>query len=490
MLLRVLKMTIKTLLVNLRPSKQLLFITLCVCAVIVLLIKLQKPLEANFNIKAKEALIKKPVMPVYTITQPFETDLETIYKRGFSGYNTFRIPALVHHQDMFLAFCEARKETHWDIGAMDLIVRRGKRSDWEVEWGDIILIATKPGYRLMNPTAIVDREIEAIVLVFIAIPANLDQWDMIKEGRVQQQVMVTRSFDNGLTWTPPSDITDGTLRKMSSPPGIYASGPGHGIQTASGRLIVPGNYFVKDKYGALLNDLDNFYNTTNHASVMISNDHGLTWHMGGHIQFDFDRTWRPIHTSEAMIVELQDGELVLNARTLHQDLPRVQAVSMDDGYTFSKGKLASELIEPGYKIVENETIPSKAGGCQASLTGFPAPHRTETQNTWVAFSNPASSSIRENMSIRISRDGCKTWSKPWTIYPYRAAYSDLTYFETTDPVTGLKQQNFAILFEGGKHFSFKKIMFKMFNLDAVLTGIQRTYRRLPQTNEASETDYY
>ena len=44
----------------------------------------------------------------------------------------------------------------------------------------------------MNPTAIVDREIEAIVLVFIAIPANLDQWDMIKEGRVQQQVMVTR----------------------------------------------------------------------------------------------------------------------------------------------------------------------------------------------------------------------------------------------------------------------------------------------------------
>ena len=127
---------------------------------------------------------------------------------------------------------------------------------------------------------------------------------------------------------------------------------------------------------------------------------------------------------------------------------------------------------------------------QASLIGFPAPHRTETQNTWVAFSNPASSSIRENMSIRISRDGCKTWSKPWTIYPYRAAYSDLTYFETTDPVTGLKQQNFAILFEGGKHFSFKKIMFKMFNLDAVLTGIQRTYRRLPQTNEASETDYY
>ena len=44
----------------------------------------------------------------------------------------------------------------------------------------------------MNPTPIVDNEIEAIVLVFIAIPAQLDQWTMVRQGIIQQQVMVTR----------------------------------------------------------------------------------------------------------------------------------------------------------------------------------------------------------------------------------------------------------------------------------------------------------
>ena len=30
------------------------------------------------------------------------------------------------------------------------------------------------------------------------------------------------------------------------------TGPGHGIQTSSGRLVVPGNYFVRDEIGKLL----------------------------------------------------------------------------------------------------------------------------------------------------------------------------------------------------------------------------------------------
>ena len=124
---------------------------------------------------------------------------------------------------------------------------------------------------------------------------------------------------------------------------------------------------------------------------------------------------------------------------------------------------------------------------QASLIGFPAPHHSESQNTWVAFSNPVSM-YRERMSIRLSRDGCKTWTNPWTIYPHSSAYSDLAYFETMDPVSGLKVQNFAILFEGGKHVAYKKIMFKMFNLDAVLSSVQRTYRPKLQTNKGTEVE--
>ena len=58
-----------------------------------------------------------------------------------------RIPALVHHQDMFFAFCEARRDTWEDIGEMDIILRRGIRRDWQVTWGPVEVLARRRGYR-------------------------------------------------------------------------------------------------------------------------------------------------------------------------------------------------------------------------------------------------------------------------------------------------------------------------------------------------------
>lgn len=75
------------------------------------------------------------------------------------------------------------------------------------------------------------------------------------------------------------------------------------------------------------------------------------------------------------------------------------------------------------------------------------------------------------MSIRISQDGCKSWSAPWTIHPQASGYSDLTYFESRDPISGLNSQNFAIIFEGGKEVPHETIMFKMFNLEALQRGL-------------------
>ena len=63
-------------------------------------------------------------------------------------------------------------------------------------------------------------------------------------------------------------------------------------------------------------------------------------------------------------MEIDNGHLVLNARTMHADLTRVQSRSIDEGETFSTGDLIPELVEPGYKISHNYTIPSKTGGCQ------------------------------------------------------------------------------------------------------------------------------
>ncbi|XP_022111379.1 sialidase-2-like isoform X2 [Acanthaster planci] len=474
MLLRQIKMVLKRVAFSVRPSFQLVVIILSVLLVVWVLVLLQRPLDTMVSSKNEKIEVPRPLE--YARTNPYDTQIETVYKQGFLGYNTSRIPALVYHQGYFLAFCEARKETYRDIGGMDLVVRRGRQSGWKVKWEQVVVVASKAGHRLMNPCPIVDRDLEAIVVVFIAIPAHLNQWTMVEMGFIQQQVMVTRSFDNGQTWTFPRDITDSTIGKMHIQPGIYAPGPGHGIQTSSGKLIVPGNYFVKDTYGSALKFEENIHDSANYANVLISMDGGISWSLGGSIPYGTDLSGWTVHSNEAMVVELKEGVLMLNSRTLHPDQPRVQSRSNNEGYSFFAGNLVPELIEPGYKVVDNQSLASRIGGCQASLIGFPAPNSASIPNTWLAFSNPASM-YRERMSVRLSRDGGKTYSSPWTIYQGPSAYSDLTYFEIEDPDTGLKLQNFALLFEGGIDGPYERIMFKMFNLDALQSMVHRTVRQ-------------
>ncbi|XP_072016573.1 sialidase-2-like isoform X2 [Amphiura filiformis] len=446
---------------------QLALLILGVLAVVYYLMLLQQP---SHMMMENSAMNKEEKKIFYARVGAKETEPEVIFKQGVKGYNTSRIPALVYHKDTFLAFCEARRDTARDIGHMDIILRRGRRQDWQVEWGDVQVVATRQGYRSMNPVPIVDKTMDIIILVFIQIPAHIDQVTLMKNGVYNQLVLVTRSFDNGETWTMPQDITESTIARIKPKPAIYAPGPGHGIQMSNGRLVVPGNYFVKDEIGKLLHNLDNMEDNTNYANVMFSDDYGESWRLGGRIPFGVDPIWRPIHASESMVVEIDHGQLVLNARTLHADLLRVQSRSIDDGETFSTGELVKGLVEPGYKIKGDETIPSRAAGCQASLIGFPAPADNKA-NTWVLFSNPASPKFRERLSIRISQDGCQTWSPPWKIHPTASGYSDLTYFESRDPVTGLNSQNFGIIFEGGKELPHEAIMFKMFNLEALERGL-------------------
>ena len=44
----------------------------------------------------------------------------------------------------------------------------------------------------MNPVPIVDKSLDIIILVFIQIPAYIDQKTLLKNGVYNQQVLVTR----------------------------------------------------------------------------------------------------------------------------------------------------------------------------------------------------------------------------------------------------------------------------------------------------------
>ena len=76
----------------------------------------------------------------------------------------------------------------------------------------------------MNPVPIINKRNSTILLIFTAFPQELSEADLIKGEGYQQKILVTKSRDNGLTWSEPRDVTETTLGMMDPRPHIYASG--------------------------------------------------------------------------------------------------------------------------------------------------------------------------------------------------------------------------------------------------------------------------
>ncbi|XP_072016592.1 sialidase-3-like [Amphiura filiformis] len=255
---------------------------------------------------------------VWKRATPVETEAEVLFYQDMNVdntlYNTTRIPALVYHHDMFFAFAEGRKETFYDIGEMDIILRRGRRKDWKVVWGPVEILASQSGYRLMDPVPIVDTEIDMILLFYNAHKSNVSLWDELADEELTTQLKVIKSFDLGLTWTEPQDLNH-VVQRIRPRSYLYAPGPGHGIQMKSGRLILPGKFSSRVTDSKQIDFRNGTFPQTN---VIYSDDHGNTWHPGGRFGYKEDTTGIAIFSTESTAVEL-DNELCLNARTLHPD---------------------------------------------------------------------------------------------------------------------------------------------------------------------------
>ena len=168
------------------------------------------------------------------------------------------------------------------------------------------------------------------------------------------------SLDGGKTWGAQKDIsTDFGPASGASP------GPGTALQLDSGPHA--GRLLVASHKGAYQRDY-----------VSLSDDHGASW--------------RTISTSfpsmdEAALTQLPNGSVLLNMR--HRQSPvkgRAVALSNDGGETFGPISYDATLISPV---------------CQASIVSF---------GGVTYFSNPASTSGRNHITIRRSTDSAATWS--------------------------------------------------------------------------------
>lgn len=311
-----------------------------------------------------------------------------IFVAGQEGYACFRIPAIVVAPDSsLLAFAEGRKHSCADTGDIDLVYKRS--TDNGRTWGALRVIWDEQENTAGNPAPVVDRTTGEIFLLSTWNLGADHEAEIIRlTSRDTRRVYVLSSKDNGYTWSEPREITSSVKK-----PGWtwYATGPGSGTQLTrppySGRLMVACDHIEADT--------KHYY-----SHVIYSDDHGATWQLGGST---------PQHqVNESEVAELSDGRLLLNMRNYAVgERHRKIAHSSDGGATWSNLASDSTLVEPI---------------CQASLQRFRFP---EEGQSILLFSNPASKTKREKMTLRASYDEGISWPKSLLVHSGMSAYSDI-----------------------------------------------------------------
>lgn len=351
---------------------------------------------------------------VATAEEVFRTN---VFVSGQEGYSMFRIPSVVvTPQGTVLAFCEGRKTSAADNGDIDLLLKRSH--DQGRTWGPLELVHEEGGtanVTIGNPCPVVDATTGTIWLTLC---------------RDNKHVLVTSSQDDGQKWSPPKDISSSVTRTEW---GWIATGPGVGIQLQRGqkpgRLVIPCDHSrVIDGQRVMV------------SHVFYSDDSGQTWQLGGSLDQ---------HTDECQVVELANGSLMLNMRNYwgtnggrpNRGSKRAIATSVDAGETWSELSFDDTLVEPI---------------CQASLLTYQKADTSSNNYKYLLFSNPASSSTRHRLTVRLSKNEGQTW--PWArrLHAGPAAYSCLTV---------LADDTIGCFYEAGTNSPYESLVFARFDLD-------------------------
>lgn len=356
-----------------------------------------------------------------------------VFVSGAEGYHTYRIPSLiVSTKGTLLAFCEGRKDSRADSGDIDLLLKRSTNNG--LTWSKQQVIWDDGTNTCGNPCAVLDEDIGVIRLLMTHNDGR-DKESAIKakKGFSTRTVWMSRSDDDGKTWSKPGEITKSVKDPSWS---WYATGPGVGIQIKHGpfrgRLVIPCDHTYDDPNGNLRGAPVEY---GSHA--FYSDDHGKTWKLGGSI--------RP-KVNECQVVELADGKgtLLMDMRAYFGRSRRAQAISRNGGETWSTPDDQAELIEPV---------------CQASILRYTWPDQNGKSR--ILFANPADEKRRRNMTVRLSCDDGKTWPVRRTIHAEDSAYSCLAVLPDLDV---------ACLYERGVQHAYEKITFARFSLEWLAGG--------------------
>jgi sialidase-1 len=335
--------------------------------------------------------------------EPFLEKSE-VFPPELNGIVRYRIPGVVvTPKGTVLAYAEARKNGSSDWGEIEIHLRRSTNGGktWEassqiahhgarLEGNPRKAEGGEKEQTVNNPVAIVDRETGAIEFLYC-----------INYARCYSM----RSTDDGVTWSAPVDITASFEPfRAKYDWKVIATGPGHGIQIRSGRLVVP-IWLAYGKAGD---------HAPSAAGTIYSDDHGKTWQAGDLClpnEGDFG------NPNETMITEVSNGCVMLVSRSVSKANRKIVTTSPNGATDWTTPVFHDQLWEPV---------------CMASIIAHPSKPGT------LIYSNPHTLKLdkdgkevpggrgkRENLCIKLSHDDGKTWPINKVIDPGKAAYSDL-----------------------------------------------------------------
>lgn len=332
----------------------------------------------------------------------------TVLRRpGDDGSKAYRIPGLATSpKGTLLAVFDIRYDGGGDLPAnidVGLMRSTDQGETWEPMQKILDFDKAEPNSRgngVGDPAILVDHQTGTIFVAALWSKGNR-AWNGSGPGLTPEetgQFVLTRSNDDGKTWSEPINITTQIKSKEWR---LCFNGPGAGIQTRNGSLIFPAQF--RDTDG------------TAHSCFIHSNDHGSTWS----ISPPAIPGKRP--TSESQIVELDDGSLLLTMRDESRSGKRAwarwiwKASDKRTGATDNTGD-GKQLATHGHWSEPWFTVPDPT--CMASMMRHP--------HGKLIFSNPNSSTQRIALTLRTSNDGGVTWSDGRLLDPRGCMYSCMT----------------------------------------------------------------
>lgn len=371
---------------------------------------------------------------------------QTLFEAGQGGYRLYHIPSLVvTAKGTVLAWCEARNPGG-DWGANVFLLRRS--TDDGKTWTPPTTFVDVPGPKPKNPMATGEKSAKDGGVTY-------DNCVMIpdRDGTVHavfcleyMRAFYTRSADEGVTWSTPVEITKTfeTYRPAYAWK-IIAAGPNHGIQLASGRLVVP----VWISLGTGRNA-----HRPSVTSAIYSDDGGKTWRAGD-IAVPDTPEW--ISPNESIALQLTDGRVMLNVRNESTTHRRLVTFSADGATGWSRPQFDDALLEP-ICMGSLARLSAKPQSDKNRIL-FSNPHNLEREDGKAA---PGVARDRKNMAVKLSYDEGRTWAVNKVIDPARSSYNDLA----------VTKRGTILLFygNGGVAFTGAQLSVVRFNLEWLTDG--------------------